>query len=440
MINKYPYTDFNEYNLDWIISEIKTLHKDWDDFKVVNTIHFEGEWDITDQYQAWSLVSDNNIGYISVQPVPAGVDINNTDYWKLVADYSVLMLDIQARVAALENDVDRLNIVTSDRKFVLVGDSYGMRDPNNNWCKYFADNYAGYCVYEARSGYGFGTSSTFNDIQYTIAGTMTAAEREAITDVVVMGGWNDAKVHKNGLTIPQLRTKIYNFISSSRTLFPNCRVNIGFIGWQMYYAGQPVADGVTYTHLREVENGYTSINSPYVNILSNMGSIMKSGAIVMDNTYFHPNTEGSKRIYYTLLQELFGTGALSDYYYILTSTAGFTAGPAMSGVAGALMVKSDIDTITIKTMEAYPINVSKNHTSGLNAGNLLTFSDDYFPIPTMDANDLYGVGTIVTSSEVIPCLVAITGSNKRILYIPAKTGQIDGQLRFEFTVPKNVLY
>ena len=71
--NQYPYTDFHELNLDWIIKRMRKLEIDMDEFKVVNNITFSGQWDITKQYPAWTIVNDNNIGYVSIKPVPVGV-------------------------------------------------------------------------------------------------------------------------------------------------------------------------------------------------------------------------------------------------------------------------------------------------------------------------------------------------------------------------------
>lgn len=103
--NKYPYTNFHELNLDWIINEMKKLHSEWDDFKIVNNIKFDGQWVITKQYPAWTLVNNNNLGYISKKPVPAGISLDNTDYWGLVADYSALLADMQNRIVSIENNI-----------------------------------------------------------------------------------------------------------------------------------------------------------------------------------------------------------------------------------------------------------------------------------------------------------------------------------------------
>ena len=134
-INKYPYTDFHELNLDWVIAEIRKLHTEWSDFKILNQIRFDGQWDITKQYPAWTLVNDNNMGYISKKPVPAGIDLENTEYWGLVADYSALLADMQNRIISLENratdieeDVEDLSIKGVNRHVILIGDSYA--DPN----------------------------------------------------------------------------------------------------------------------------------------------------------------------------------------------------------------------------------------------------------------------------------------------------------------------
>lgn len=100
--NKYPYTDFHELNLDWILEEIKKLHEDMDEFEALNQITFDGAWDITKQYPAWTIVNDNGAGYISIRPVPAGVVLTNTDYWRGVVDYTATIADLQNRVIVLE--------------------------------------------------------------------------------------------------------------------------------------------------------------------------------------------------------------------------------------------------------------------------------------------------------------------------------------------------
>lgn len=127
---KYPYTNFHELNLDWILARMMELHEEWDEFTAVNKITNAGAWDITKQYQAWTIVSDNNIGYISLQPVPAGVAISNTEYWGVIADYDILITDLSNRISDLENDVTTINTQISNLqanevdRVVVIGDSW----------------------------------------------------------------------------------------------------------------------------------------------------------------------------------------------------------------------------------------------------------------------------------------------------------------------------
>jgi len=101
--NKYPYTDYHELNLDWVIGKIREIYTDFTEFKALNTITIDGEWDITKQYKAWTIVSYQNKGYISLKPVPAGITIDNADYWTMIADYEILINDLTLRVEALED-------------------------------------------------------------------------------------------------------------------------------------------------------------------------------------------------------------------------------------------------------------------------------------------------------------------------------------------------
>ena len=104
MLNKYPYTDFHELNLDWIIGKIKELTNKMSEFEALNKITFSGVWDITKQYPAWTIVNDSGVGYISLKPVPAGIPLTNSDYWTIVADYSVLIAGLQNRIISLEKN------------------------------------------------------------------------------------------------------------------------------------------------------------------------------------------------------------------------------------------------------------------------------------------------------------------------------------------------
>ena len=123
--NKYPYTDFHELNLDWVLSHIRELASQMEGWQAANTIRYQGDWNITKQYPAWSVVVDNGAGYISKKPVPAGIAIDNTDYWENIADFSALYADLGNRMDAAEADIDALQLSSwlYGKKVAWFGDS-----------------------------------------------------------------------------------------------------------------------------------------------------------------------------------------------------------------------------------------------------------------------------------------------------------------------------
>ena len=92
--HEYPYSNFHELNLDWIINTIKKLVDEVNNFVVLNAIKYADpiQWNITTQYEKNTVVIEPNSGtaYISVQPVPSGVGINNTDYWSVIFTLDVI--------------------------------------------------------------------------------------------------------------------------------------------------------------------------------------------------------------------------------------------------------------------------------------------------------------------------------------------------------------
>ena len=89
---KYPFTVNDLMNTDALAKAILMLQEEVKNFVVANTIKYADpiQWNITTQYERNTVVIDPLTGtaYISVQPVPMGVSLANTDYWTVVFNLS----------------------------------------------------------------------------------------------------------------------------------------------------------------------------------------------------------------------------------------------------------------------------------------------------------------------------------------------------------------
>lgn len=102
---RWPYTNFHELNLDWILETLKKQDAAIADFISLNSITYADplQWDITRQYPKNQVVLDTNgDGYLSVQPVPVGVEIDNTDYWTKIGNFSELWSTVKLAITAAD--------------------------------------------------------------------------------------------------------------------------------------------------------------------------------------------------------------------------------------------------------------------------------------------------------------------------------------------------
>ena len=127
-INQFPYMDSHEMNMDWIIKTVKSLFMAMKNFEAANTVDYLGIWNITHQYTPWSVVLDNETGYlmISTKPVPAGIAITNSDYWIHVSPFKIdTSLDstsynaitnkaVTTKFNSLDSDISDINIRIDD--------------------------------------------------------------------------------------------------------------------------------------------------------------------------------------------------------------------------------------------------------------------------------------------------------------------------------------
>ena len=105
--NGYPYTDFHEMNLSWLVKKVMELNTRLTEFVSLNTIKYADpiQWSITTQYGTNTVVIDpvSGVAYLSVKPVPMGVSLSNDDYWTEIFDLGQIIGNINKNLT-LHND------------------------------------------------------------------------------------------------------------------------------------------------------------------------------------------------------------------------------------------------------------------------------------------------------------------------------------------------
>ena len=92
MFPKYPYLDLSDRNLDFLTKAIREMENEVKNFVSLNAVKYANpiQWNITKQYEKNTIVivQETGVAYISVKPVPRGVNILRSEYWTPVFDLS----------------------------------------------------------------------------------------------------------------------------------------------------------------------------------------------------------------------------------------------------------------------------------------------------------------------------------------------------------------
>lgn len=298
-LNRFPGTNFHELNIDWLVEAVKDIAKELQHFELVNQISYQGIWDITKQYPAWSIVTDNNDGYVSLQPVPVGINITNSDYWTKISNFSQELANLGNRVIALEQDVDDIQdditylkglIDNSTRKIMCISDSYGLTPntseswiPNLQRCLGISN--ANFYRSQANGAGFIGVypNVTFVKQIQALANNMTSDEKNKITDIVIAGGFNDAGHLNVDFTESDLRDAIDECISYINSTFPNAHTYLVYLGWS-------VNSFAIHSTIRRVMNIYTQEALHIGERISVIDDINWMHRIALvDGTGYHPN-------------------------------------------------------------------------------------------------------------------------------------------------------
>lgn len=269
LFDNFPYTNFHELNLNWILSKLGLLDESKEAAKQAAT-------------EAANSANE--------------------------AAGQVASAQAAAEAAAQSADEAQAYATTGDR-YVIIGDSYGIGynpdDPNSPFTAWptIAKNLLGvadgnwYVSCEGGAGFsnpGNHTGKTFSGLLQSVV----AESPETITKIIVVGGYNDKGYNSNTLT-----NAIDLFCQGAKTKFPKASVYVGFVGRSVSESKSMSTVNGLYTAGTIYKTQKSAFYLTGVELAARRISFFA-------NDGFHPNGEGQKAIGYAVAQAV-KTGAYS---------------------------------------------------------------------------------------------------------------------------------
>lgn len=333
--NEYPYTNFHEVNLDYLLEKIKSLEKNVNDFISFNSLEWANPifWDISRNYAKNKIVVDKetNYGYVSIKPVPSGVPISDDNYWSEIFSFvnsvidvsyndekitfltqdnivtddeyvtvlNVLGHDFKIKDNELWNSFDvltnyfnnykdrtdeRLNKLERKKRVILIGDSYSEGyTPGGNvtsWSDIITSSIKNVDFINLRTGgSGFVNATTFlQQLQ-----NANIQDHETIDEIYVVGGYNDIYY-----TLGVIESAIKTFSDYVSINYVNAKVYIGFCGNYIKDSSNVSKFGIVYCAYKN-----SCLNSANLNYIDNLQYVLLNSTYFSSDGY-HPNLTGQK--------------------------------------------------------------------------------------------------------------------------------------------------
>lgn len=413
--DKYPYTDFHELNLDWLLKAVRELAAEIHDFEIVNQFTYEGNWDITKQYKKFAIVTVNGTeGYIALQAVPAGIAITNTDYWAMIADYTAVIAGLGARITALEGDIVDINnrLGVDYESIVWIGDSYTSAgslgaDVDKRFSTLVSAS-LGLTEYNYAVG---GTGYVYGPTPYTVQASNAVTDfinndrdRDTVKYVMVIGNRNDADGTYSYNDISSAAASVFNTLHNG---FPNATIVVIPCIWDwklcplklLHYSEIVLDVASKRDYIRIVDNAWT------------WGTGLANCYLWQSGADLHPNVEGHALYANHILGAINGQNYKKFSYYTFApttqhaNTSNMILGLEIVDGKAILRGKFQASDVISGQLFSYTFNA-------ITLNNLYFMHNDY-PIPVEIYTD---DGTITTGAKV------------NIQQVSARTGETTGSM------------
>lgn len=489
LFENFPYTNFHELNLDWIIQKIKEFNSKLDTAIAAKiTVADPMQWDISKQYEPFTVVVDNNRAYLSIDAVPYGVSITDTDYWQEIFDLDQMFLDLKSAMSINDdgasltssanrsiNDLvwlnDTLHVVTAPitlgdtyssanvqevsieawvkgllsdvlpiiqdvenlckrnrKSVILIGDSYAANsDWWNGWIKEFDDAY-GSVIETHGTGYGGSGFKYGNDnipnFNTLLTNVLATMTAEEKRNITDVVVAGGYNDMSRGATTSELTLLMKEFKTTALTACPYAKVSVGFCG--VHYG-----DNSSMSSLRVMNTRYMeAANNAGISVIKNLVLTLLNKSLIFTtegnpNRNFHPNTDGNKQL------------ALRICNYILSGNIGRVTYSELT-LSNKFNVYVEDGIVNIFTAGTAPFMPDIN-------GKLLYAGQWRDLISLEDSNLLWFFSPDQNVTPTLMCLTTKTGQTtdftERIFYMRFRSNKIQiGNILYgyDYTVPNDV--
>lgn len=223
--------------------------------------------------------------------------INETTIPAIQEDLSALGEQISPLETKIDNEiVNRITNEQTIKNLVVIGDSYGIMDGVTNYNVYIQqylglDNNHFYNKCEHGAGFIRLASSfkTFDELTTELQSDLTAERRDAVTHVLIAGGYNDLNHNYNDLI-----SAIGTCITNVHNTFPNAQIYVAYIGWSASNVDLQATYDAYY-------NG--TIQTKYGKYITNTQNILTNNLLSITNAN-HPNQDGFESLARNLIEGL----------------------------------------------------------------------------------------------------------------------------------------
>lgn len=282
------------------------------------------------------------------------------------------------------------------KSYIFIGDSYTQGySPDGNISNTFVKQIISNLKIEnaniyANGGAGFANP---NNNFLTLLKNASIANKESVTDIIVLGGYNDYSWSKSNI-----ETGMINFFSYVKTNYPNAMVSVGYVGFS--------TDSSTYNQRADSVSIYNELSGRLAgNYLSGCEYILHN-TNEMSSDGIHPNEKGHNVL------GGYCTTALVNGSCNPTNTNGLT----LDAASGWTIDKKG-GFIAIRNGGVLTLQIDRNTFRH----NSFTFKGDEtrYLIGTFNDTSIFGNDNGLTSVTV-PCYCALTGYSSNYVSFPLK--------------------